>query len=307
MTDDVLTREVEATEKFGRLHPGLLRDLRQRQKQDPDALSTFSDSWNRASRDEGGGQGLAFGWYVLLSGLTGAGKTLLALNLLAEALRAGTNVLYFSLEMSWEQLATRLRSIVTGCDVTKVEWGSRYNSKEAAKADEAISRLPGNLYLNREPIWRLDDIGTVMEVHRSQHDTRLVIVDYAQLVEPAGSDRALFEAMSEVSSSLRFYAKKLDAVTVALSQMNRTSTRERDRRPTVDGLFGSSRFGFDADQVLMLDHSRREKDEPNRVERTYLEMVKNRHGPAISIPVELDKRNLQIREALPDEEGEWPT
>lgn len=284
----------------------MLAHLRERQEGEPEVLPTFLPSWNRASRDEGGGKGLALGWYIVLAGLTGAGKTLLALNLVSKALREGRSVLFFSLEMSWAQLCTRLRAIVSGEDVTSLEWGDGYCPGLAEEVDEQLLHLPGALYLNTEPIWRLEDIREVMASYRRESNVELVVVDYAQLVEPSGSNERLYAAMSNISSQLRHAAKRLNVVTVALSQMNRSSTRERSRKPTVDSLFGSSRFGFDADQVAALDYSRREVDDLHRVERTWLNVVKNRHGPSVEIPVALEKRNLRIEEARPDEEDDWP-
>lgn len=303
---DQAFREMQANEKFDPLSAGALHELRLRQEREVEAVSTGFESWDKASRGEGGGKGLALGWYALLCGMTGAGKTLLMLNLVAQALRDGVDVLVFSLEMSWEQLATRLRPIVTGEDVTHVEWGDYYRAEKAKVADQAIVNLPGTLYVNYKPIWRLDDIGAVMEAHRRDHDVRLFVVDYAQLVEPSGQDSRLFEKMGDVSSALRYHAKALDCVCIALSQLNRTTTRDRGVGPTVDGLFGSSRFGFDADQVLALDFSRRENDPVTRTERTWLKLLKNRHGPQVDIPVQLDKSTLRFREALPHEEDAWP-
>ena len=266
-------------------------------------MKTSLLKWNRACRGEGGGLGLAHGWYVIVAGLTGTGKTLLALNLVATALKSGVSVLFVSLEMSWEQLATRLRPIVSGIEVSHLEWGPYFKPKEAETADRRILELPGALYVNTEAVWRLPDIRHALE-HHAERGVRLVILDYAQLIAPDGSDRKLFEAMSEISSQLRFEAKRLGIVCVVLSQLNRSATRERLSPPTIDGLFGSSRFGFDADQVLALDYSKRERDPIRRTERTRLLLLKNRHGPALvgesAISVEFDFANFQISEVEVD-------
>ena len=258
-----------------------LAALRERQQKETPVVQTFLPRWNRACRGEGGGLGLAYGWYVLLAGLTGTGKTLLALNLVATALTSGVSILFVSLEMSWEQLVTRLRPIVSGVEVSHLEWGPYFRPEKAEAADRAILEQPGALYFNTEAIWRLKDIRHALE-HHAERGVRLVILDYAQLVAPDGSDRKLFEAMSEISSQLRYEAKRLGVVCVVLSQLNRSATRERQSPPTIDGLFGSSRFGFDADQVLALDYSKRDRDPLRRAERTRLLLLKNRHGPALT-------------------------
>lgn len=290
-----------------RFHPvgkELLAKLRWKQNKGVEAIPTPSSSWNRACRGYGGGEGLALSWYVLLTALTGLGKTLLALGMTRTALENGYNVLYVSLEQDWDELITRLRSIVTGGNITEVEPGKRHDPEKAKAADDQIIALPGQLHVNTEPIWRLQEITDVIEAHADAYDVRMVIVDYCQLVSPAGDNTKLFQRMSEVSSRLRYAAKNHELVTVALSQMNRSAPR--DESPSLGSLFGSSRLEFDADQILALDHSRREVDEVSRIERTWLTMIKNRHGPQIEVPVALDKRNLRIREAMPDEEGEWP-
>lgn len=298
--------EGDPNEAFHPISEPMLAELRRRQQEGVPVVPTFLDTWNQVSRGLGAGQGLAAGWYALVAGGTGAGKTLVALNLMKKAMEEGRHVLFFSLEMDWPTLCTRLRAIVSGTDMRHLEPGEHFSVERAQEADGEILGLPGACYLNAEPIWRLEDIQKVMDFHKTTADVSLVVVDYAQLVEPSGSDQELFQAMSSISAKLRHSAKKLDLVTVALSQLNRSSTADRNRKPTVDGLYGSSRFGFDADQVLVLDYSRRERTDRRREERTWLNLVKNRHGPTCEIPVEFDYSTLQIREALPNEEVAWP-
>ena len=96
----------------------------------------------------------------------------------------------------------------------------------------------------------------------------------------------------------------MNVVTVGLSQMNRQTSSNRVDSPFAQGLIGSSSLENDADQVLLLDHSRYEKG--NRSAKTWALLAKNRHGSQGDIPIEWDYKTLRVREALPDEEGEWP-
>lgn len=294
--------------RFRIVSEDLLAELRVRCEAPPDAVPTPFPSWNRVCRGEGGGRGIARGWFDVLSGPTGAGKTLLALNVMAEALRHGLVVLFFSLEMDWRQLLVRLRAIVSDEDVRRLEPGSDYCGATASVADrELLHGLPGELVLNTEPIWKLADIRDTIARWQENYEVGLVVVDYAQLVAPGGSDCALYEAMSETSSQLRYAAQRYDVATLVLSQLNRATTADRTAPPTVDGLFGSSRLGFDADQVLILDHTRRKRQESERLEATFLRIAKNRHGPQGEIPVVFEKRSLTWREMQPHEEDElWP-
>ena len=290
-----------ATERFVPLNEVNLADVRRRQSRPINSIPTFLPSWNRMSRGAGGGRGLGIGWYVVLAGATGAGKTIAGLNLTVSALRDGRNVLFVSLEMSHDELVSRLRPIVTGDDIRKLEPGEYWDEDLAAAADRTISDLPGTLHVNTVPLWELRDVQSMLEVFVRDEKVSLVIVDYAQLVSPAGNDQKLFEAMSTVSSTLRFQAQSLDIVVVALSQMNRATTRERNVPPTIEGLFGSSRFGFDANQVLALDYSKRTRDPIRRREKTRLLLMKNRHGPNGPIPIEIDFASFRISEIEKDE------
>lgn len=291
-----------------RVQPTMTERLRAEQGQPPRAQPTLLPTWARACRAKGGGEGLAPGWLVYVAGHTGAGKTLFTLNQVHESLKAGANVLYFSLELDWAHIVTRLRPIVTGHDVTHLEWGSYFDEHEAAEADEAISDLPGDLLVNTEPIWELEDVRAVVQEYdwQMEHGLDLVVVDYAQLIDPSGSDAHLAERMTHVSRTLAHTAQEVDLTALVVSQANRRSTRDREQTPTVDSLFGSSRLGQDADQVLILDWTRQEGRPADRSLRTWALVAKNNHGPEVDIPVELDKSTLRFREARPDEEGEWP-
>lgn len=92
---------------------------------------------------------------------------------------------------------------------------------------------------------------------------------------------------------------------VALSQLNRNTPRERQSPPSIDGLFGSSRFGFDADQVLALDYSKRERDPARRTEKTRLLPLKNRHGPSLvgdsAVSMEFDLATFRVRDLTPEQ------
>ncbi len=282
-----------------------LRILRDRQAMPADAVPTFIDSWNRCCRGEGAGIGLARGWNVQIGGATGAGKTLFVLNLTHAALKAGEQVLYITLEMSWSQLVTRLRAIATGTDIRELEWGQQFSEPAAKEADAALLDLPGTLYYNRQPIWKLEDVRELMALYAEKRGVRYFIVDYLQLVSPGGTER-MYEAIVKVCQQLRFAALKLGAVCVSVSQYNRATSANRTDRPIVQGLAGGSSIENDADQVILLDHTRRKRNEYDRTERTYALLAKNRHGPQGELRIEFDYRTLRVREALPDEEGEWP-
>jgi replicative DNA helicase len=145
-----------------------------------------------------------------------------------------------------------------------------------------------------------------MEGFLAEAGIRFFVVDYLQLAQ-TGSDEAVYRAVTEVSAEVMTFAHQHEVVTVGLSQINRTASTDRDNRPQPQGLIGSSSLENDADQVLLLDHTRYERDGLSpHLARTFLLIAKNRHGPCGSLPIEWNYRTLRVREASPDEEEAWP-
>jgi replicative DNA helicase len=88
---------------------------------------------------------------------------------------------------------------------------------------------------------------------------------------------------------------------VGLSQFNRSTSASKDR-PSKEGLLGGSSLENDADQVILLDHSRVEPASvPQEGWTSYALVEKNRHGALVEVPIAFDKRTLRIRERYLDE------
>ncbi len=279
---------------------GLLDALLAKRRDPVDAVPTPLAEWNRACRDEGGGVGLARGWHIIVAGATGAGKSLLGLNLAAEALRHGEGVAFISLEMSQTQLVTRLLAIATGTSVRHLEAGAAFNEPVARTAAtefrDLCERTGGRLYVNRTPLHRLADIVAAFQREHERHGCRYFVTDYLQLCW-AGSATSLFENITEISHTVRGLAVELGIVSVALSQFNRETSANRLEAPRPQGLMGGSPLENDADQVVLLDHS--QYDRTAVTARTKVLVSKNRHGPQLELPVAWDFSTLRIQEVAP--------
>ena len=276
-----------------------------------DVVPTPWPAWNWACRGSGGQLGLAKGWHLILAGNTGAGKSIFALNMAAAAVRAGVSVGFVSLEMSAEQLIARMLGIMTGEEVARLERGRSYNPAAAELVRERMHELVGDARLlmndddlpDTDPLHHLHDIVALVEHWIAAFGCQMIVVDYMQLAG-AGNVDEVAERVTQVSAAFRRLAKSRKVVTIGLSQFNRTTSANWQDRPRIQGLFGASGLENDAHQVAMIDHSRYEKGQHGA--RTWLTIGKNRHGPEPDIPVWIDYRNLQVREALPDEESMWP-
>jgi len=293
------------------LNPKVLSYYADDQQKPISAIPTHLEGWNRHCRDAGGGVGLAHGWHIILAGATGHGKTLLALNLAASALRAGHSVGYISLEMSQEQLQTRVYAILSGVPVENLERGGfdgeTWKTAQGRLLDLQDDGLPV-LLTNTGPIRNIYQI--TEQMHDLMWDelapTRCFIIDYLQLAN-TGSEEDVYKTVSEISGQVMMFAHEHNVLTVGLSQLNRSTSSNRHESPIAQGLIGSSSLENDADQVLILDHTRYERDSLNSaLARTWLIVAKNRHGSMGSIPIEWDYKTLRCREAEADEENLWP-
>ncbi len=272
-----------------------------------EAIPTPFPSWNKHCRDDGGGVGLGLGWHSTVAAGTGSGKTLMGLNMAATELQRGGTVGFLSLEMTLQQLGTRLYAIITETPVNLIERGARYDTSQKEQVCRKLTELREETGAR---FYACDDsINHPEEVLRYLGELvdkgcRMIVIDYLQLLAARDSE-TLFSSVSNVSAYVREFARTERIVTVGLSQLNRTTSANYKDRPIVQGLMGASSLENDSDQVLLLDHSRFERD--GDLARTWAILGKNRHGSTGEIPILWNYETLRVREGMPDEEHEWPT
>lgn len=274
----------------------IFEDMLAKASQPVDAVPTMWPSWNRACRMYGGSVGLARGWHIVAAGGAGAGKSLIALNLTSAAIRSGQKVGWVSLEMSREQLLLRLLGIDTGRKLREMEPGASFDPAVFSAASyELMQRMEdggGELWMAERPEREMASVERLMR-EAIDAGCRILILDYLQLVSVAGAQK-LDDAMRQVSAMVQSLAYQYDVTTLALSQLNRSTTADRDAPPTMHGLAGSSAIENDADQVLLIDHTTRK--EHLGVKAFSVLLDKNRHGPSATIPVEMNTNTLRIDE-----------
>ena len=225
---------------------------------------------------------------ILLAARPGMGKTSMALNILLEAgKKSGKNVVFFSLEMSREQLAMRLiasecfvdnKKLVTG-KLTDDDW-----EKVAAAADS----------LNQSKILIDDDSTvTVADINakcRRVDNLGLVIIDYLQLMQSAGgktrSGDNRQQIVSDISRSLKIMAKELNVPVLCLSQLSRANEGRTDKRHMLSDLRESGAIEQDADIVMFLyreGYYNKDTENPNLAECI---IAKNRHGETRTVELQ---------------------
>ncbi|CAL7963196.1 Replicative DNA helicase [Alphaproteobacteria bacterium] len=204
---------------------------------------------------------------IIIAARPSMGKTSLAVNI---ALNAAVNfqkeyadskteekqksVVIFSLEMSAEQIATRILSIRTDIDSGRIRVGN-VNAEEftvLSSETSKISNLP--LFIDDGAALSISTIRTRSRRMKRKHDVGLIVIDYLQLIRPSFTANYgnRVQEIGEVSQGLKALSKELDIPVIALSQLSRAVENREDKRPQLSDLRESGNIEQDADIVTFL-------------------------------------------------------
>ncbi len=228
---------------------------------------------------------LTAGWQrsdlIIVAARPAVGKTALALNFCLNAALQGVPVGVFSLEMSKEQLITRMMAVEAKVPLAKLR---SYNL-----ADDDWSRLQERLDgLARAPIY-IDDSAALSTLDlrararrlHARHGLGLVIIDYLQLMRSARRTDSRELEISDISRSLKALAKELHIPVIALAQLNRKVEERQDKRPVLSDLRESGAIEQDADVILFLYRDAVYNKAPDNPRQAEAEVIigKQRNGP----------------------------
>ena len=219
---------------------------------------------------------------MLLAARPGMGKTSMALNIALNVAKKypKKTVAFFSLEMSKQQLVTRLISNESFVDNKKLVTG-RLDPEDWSKIGLASTVLnPTDLRVDDNPSLTVAEMNAKC---RRLENLGLVIIDYLQLMTAAGGPvkyggENRQQVVSDISRSLKIMAKELNVPVVCLSQLSRANESRQDKRPMLSDLRESGAIEQDADEVLFLyreDYYNKETEKQNVAECI---VAKNRHG-----------------------------
>lgn len=228
---------------------------------------------------------------IIVAARPSMGKTSFALNLAFNiAHYEGKHCLFFSLEMSEEQLAKRILCF-EGRIESKRLFGGFLSKSEMAQIRELKERLANTpLYFDDTPKQTMLEIRAKARRLKTSGRLDLILIDYLQMIEPAERkhNRTREQEISEISRSLKGLAKELSIPVVALAQLSRApETRPgKDKRPILSDLRESGSLEQDADVVMFLYRPEYyERDQTKEEDRGILEVIvaKQRNGPTDKI------------------------
>ena len=238
---------------------------------------------------------------LILAGRPSMGKTSLATNIAFNIARAykkgittsgeegavdGGVVGFFSLEMSAEQLASRILSEVAEIPSNQIRRGDFTESEFRRIVDAAKELEAAPLFIDDTPALPISQLAARARRLKRTHGLDALFVDYLQLVRGTGRSENRVNEISEITMGLKAIAKELDIPVVALSQLSRQVENREDKRPQLSDLRESGSIEQDADVVMFVFreeyYKEREKPGDHELDKMgqWQEEMERLHGKA---------------------------
>lgn len=222
---------------------------------------------------------------IILAGRPSMGKTAFVLNITENILKNyKLPIIFFSLEMSKEQLVYRLLANETGISQTRLKIGNLYKEdwQKIKMSIQNYSCLP--LFIDDQSYTTTQDIrGKIKKIVFEQNKIGLIIIDYLQLLLNSNlKSENRVQELSQITRSLKSIAKEFQIPIIALSQLSRNVENRINKRPVLSDLRESGSIEQDADLVLMLyreNYYNLTKDKNEQITPAELIIAKHRNGP----------------------------
>jgi len=222
---------------------------------------------------------------IVIAARPSMGKTALALNMAQYASKNANVVGIFSLEMSAEQLVSRLLCSEARVDAHRLRTGY-LNREEWARLADALRRLcETKVYIDDTPGVGVLEMRAKSRRLKAEHGLDLLVIDYLQLMAGRGRIESRQQEVSQISRDLKVLAKELDVPVVALSQLSRAPETRSEHKPQLSDLRESGAIEQDSDVVCFI--YREELYNPTDENQGTAELIigKQRNGPTGSVPL----------------------
>lgn len=218
---------------------------------------------------------------IILAARPAMGKTTLVTNLAYNvATIAKQPVLFFSLEMSKEQLVDRMLADASGVDGWNIRTGN-LSDEDFSKLSEAMGEMAeAPIFIDDTPGVSVLEMRTKARRIAHEQPIGLIIIDYLQLMQGSGRhDGNRVQEVSEISRGLKLLARELNVPVIALSQLSRTVESRSPQIPQLADLRESGSIEQDADIVMFIYREAYYNPDTDRGNITDLIVAKHRNGP----------------------------
>ena len=249
---------------------------------------------------------ISMGWQpgnlIVIGARPGIGKTAIALNLASNAAFLGhTPVAFFSLEMTKEEIITRVIESETEICGDKIKGQSRMDQNDWAQLESKLSSIMrgSDFYIDDTPAITTTEFVAKAKNLVATKGIGLIVIDYLQLMKNPGSPNVR-EEVSEVSHKLKAAAKDMKVPIIALAQLNR-QVSQRDGglgKPILSDIKESGAIEQDADIVMFLHRPDQMglSEDPSMKEYAEIIVAKNRNGAVRTIPMIYKESIVKFKE-----------
>ncbi len=295
-----LTSDIDATKYIDDVESAIM-SLSQRRKVGvfkavEEVVSDIRDKMKTLQHNKGGITGLTTGFsnldkringlqpeeLIILAARPAMGKSALAMNMAFNAAKLNKNgrcgVAIFSLEMSNEQLVTRMISSMTNIDNSKLRTGflTPQEWKHFENQTDVLNNL--NIYFDDSATVNIADIRAKCRRLYQEGKLDFVVIDYLQLIKADDRSSSRQEEVSKISRSLKQMAKELKIPVLALSQLSRDVEKTEDKKPTLAHLRESGSIEQDADIVMFIHRDEYYSKTKEPTGNAEVIIAKNRQG-----------------------------
>ena len=217
---------------------------------------------------------------ILVAARPSMGKTAFVLNIAQYvAFHSDLCTAIFSLEMSKEQLVNRLFSLESRVDAQLLRSGNLADADWEKLIEGAGTIGRSKLIIDDTPGISISELRSKCRKYKLEHDLKLIIIDYLQLMSGNGKPDSRQQEISDISRSLKSLARELNVPVIALSQLSRQVEQRPDHRPMLSDLRESGAIEQDADVVMFIyrdDYYNKDTPDKNIAE---IIIAKQRNGP----------------------------
>lgn len=237
---------------------------------------------------------------IIIAGRPSIGKTAFSLNIASNLIKSSKlPVLFFSLEMSKEQIMYRLLSMETNINQIRLKSGKLYQNDwiKLNKMIKIISKFP--LFIDDTFNLSIQDIRSkIKTILFEQNELGLVIIDYIQLMQNSKlKTENRVQELSQITRSLKTIAREFNIPIIGLSQLSRNVENRVDKKPILSDLRESGSIEQDADLVLMLyKNSSDNQSQPNSQTSQSIELIvaKQRNGPTGTVKLKFNEEQTKF-------------
>jgi replicative DNA helicase len=247
--------------------------------------------------------GLQRGDLIIVAGRPSMGKTTLALNIAENAaLGHKLPVAIFSMEMSVEQLAFRMISSLGRVDQAHLRNG-RFSDEDWPRINGAIRQMSeAKIFIDDTPALTPTEVRSRCRRLQREHGVSLIVIDYLQLMQVAGTTENRATEISEISRSLKALARELKVPIVALSQLNRSVEARTEKRPVMSDLRESGAIEQDADLIVFIYRDEVYNPATTRKGQADINIAKQRNGPIGEFPLTFQGKYTRFDNYAPEVE-----